>query len=454
LAASAFSMAALPAAVENGMVSSNAAYQIAANAAREVRRMIGKSATATRPAEIERYGYGGMLCHYPVWNEAEGEFQAQHGVEFSSIDTTLLLYGLLVSAEYFGGSVRTDYESARNGVHWHEWLDQTTPGHRNQFHMAYRPGHGFFAWWDWYSQETILLAIFAAMSDPDMDLPAVWRAWRRAPRSYTSPEPGAKTFSCFATWFGDPFTVVYGLAFLDFARFPVDLDGQNWFQEGQTAYFANVEYCRRERGYLDGLCAGFSICSPNGIQGKPSGAIGEPVTRNDATIYTVAGGLQYYACDPAANPIASALSGLLNDTPGFLPWHGWPAATVNATTAAHPVLCDRIIGQDISFVGLAVDNYFNRRAPNLVLRDAAMRGALVRVFPPRVTSKEKAPEGDLVLHGRGIPYSVAKLERAEMSGGEWLAVDQVKFDSEGVCLVKPPRAEGQREYRLSADQER
>jgi hypothetical protein len=204
---------------------------------------------------------------------------------------------------------------------------------------------------------------------------------------------------------------------------------------------------------VDGLCAGFSICSPNGIQGKPSGAIGEPVARSDATIYTVAGGLPYYGGDPSTNPIAGALSGLLNDTPGFLAWHGWPAATVNATTAAHPVMCDRIIGQDISYVALAVDNFLTRRAPNLVLRDAAMRGALARVFPPRVVSTEKSSDGESVLHCRGIPFSAAKLESTEMPGGGWQLLGQVRFDAQGSCVAKQPRAEGQRDYRLAAEKE-
>ena len=66
LAASGIALAALPAAVANGILSSNTACGIAAAAARQVRLMVTKSAGARTAAEIQRYGYGGMLCHYPV----------------------------------------------------------------------------------------------------------------------------------------------------------------------------------------------------------------------------------------------------------------------------------------------------------------------------------------------------------------------------------------------------
>ena len=256
LAASGFCLASLPAVVGSGIISSNAAYEIAANAATQVRLMIARSAAATTDQDIRRYGFGGMLCHYPAWDEAAGEFRAQPGVEFSSIDTTLLLYGLLVSANYFGGQVQADFQTAQHTVHWRDWLDTRTRGHQNQFHMAYWPGAGFSSWWDWYTQEAMLVGIFGAMSDDCIDPVAVWRAWKRDRQTYTSPGPDGKSFTCYTTFFGDPFTVVYGSAFLDFARFPQDVDNADWFQLSRTAYLANVEFFKKERGYLDGLNSG------------------------------------------------------------------------------------------------------------------------------------------------------------------------------------------------------
>lgn len=54
----------------------------------------------------------------------------------------------------------------------------------------------------------MLISLFAAMSDPRIDPESVWRAWGRETRTYTSPGPDGKTFQCYTTWQGDPFTVI------------------------------------------------------------------------------------------------------------------------------------------------------------------------------------------------------------------------------------------------------
>jgi hypothetical protein len=448
LAASGFSLAALPAAVGNELISSNAAYAIAREAARQVRSMVTRSAEASTPAEIQRYGYAGILCHYPVWNSGTGEFLAQAGVELSTIDTTLLMYGLLVSANYFGDEVRTDYEAARVAIRWQKWLDTTSPRHRNQFHMASRPATGFYAWWDWYTQEAMLMCVFAAMSDSQLDALKLWRGWRRKIETYTSPGPDPKSFTCCATYFGDPFTVVYGLAFLDFARFPRDLDAMDWFGQGQTAYQANVEYFKKERGYLQDLTSGFSICAPNGVMAKPHGAPEKPIHRVDATLYTLAGGLPYYGDDPESNRLAVTLSGLLNQTPAFLGWHGWPAASVNATNSSFPVVCDRVIGQDISFIGLALDNYFTHRAQDLVLQDPAMRRTLNRLFPPQLISARGGAEPTLVC--RGIPFTSFSLQQTGLLSAGWSDATNGTFQADGKLEIKVP-GPAARFYRLETE---
>ena len=448
LAASGFSLAALPAAVANGVLSSNQALVTASNAAHQVRLMVAKSAAATAPAQIELYGYAGVLFHYPVWNDAAGEFQGVPNVEISPIDTALLLYGLLVSAEFFGGSVRADYEAARDAIRWRDWLDTTTSGHQNQFRMAYRPGTGLSGWWDWYTQEAMLICIFAAMSDSQIHPREVWRGWHRDFQTYTSPPPASRTFSCCATYFGDPFTVFYGLAFLDFARFPPDLDGVNWFRQGQTAYQAHVEFFRAERGYRDSLTAGFSSCSTNGVQAKPNGARGEPVARPDATVYTVAGGLQYDSRDPGSNALAATLSRLVQTAPGFFAAHGWPAATVNATNAAHESLCDMIVGQDVSLIGLAIDNFLTSRAQNLVLQDPALRRTLNWIFPPQCHAAQDASPQLVTFSWAGIPFSPFTLQETDDLDGHWAGTTNATFAADGTWQSAVTPSAHRRFYRL------
>lgn len=387
LAASGFSLAALPAAVANGLIPAGAASAIASSASARIRQLVTKSAAATSANTIALYGNGGVLFHYYTWDAASGEFHGNAGVEISPIDTSLLMFGLLTCANYFGGAVAQDYAATRDAIRWHDWFDTSV----NQFYGSYLPGSGFQGHWDWYTQETMLICLMAAMSDPQVDALAAWHGWRRDVQTYVSPGPNPQTFSCYATWFGDPFTLFYGQAFLDFSRFGADGDGVNWFQQGQTAYQGHVEFFHKERNYLDALTLGFHA----GLSGtytfaKPNSSGNTPIVQSDATVYTTAGGLDYYATTPAANPLAQALSGLVAGG-GLFDWHGWPVETVIATNAAHAVANNYIVGQDISVTAVAIENYLTHRIHNLVLQDPRLCATLSLIFPALLGTAVDAP---------------------------------------------------------------
>lgn len=227
LAASGFSLAALPVAVERGLLTWENGCAIATDAAARVREMVRLSARAETEKAIAKYGCDGMLYHFYRWDYGRREFVATRAVdrgvnEVSSIDTALLMWGLLTCGSYFGGGVAEDYAVARDRISWNSWFDAG----RCQFRRAYYPDCGFEGWWDWYTQEAMLISLLAAMSDPRIDAAAAWRGWTRELRTYTSPSPEGRTFQCYATWNGDPFTVAYGMAFLDLAGFSRDLDGR------------------------------------------------------------------------------------------------------------------------------------------------------------------------------------------------------------------------------------
>jgi len=382
LAASGFSLAALPSAVEAGIITHPQGRAIALDAATRIKEMVTKSASAVSAADIAAYGYRGMLFHFYTWNALANEFRGNPGTEVSSIDTTLLMYGLLVSADYFQGNVLGDYMAARNSIDWVQWLDQSTPGHENQFRRAYRPGSGFEGWWDWYTQEVILINLMASMSDPGIDGVTVWRAWTRDAVEYVSPDPSSKTFRCIATYNGDPFTDFYGLAFIDFRTLGPDLDGRYWFQEGATSYKGHVEFFGKQQDhpFLDNLTFAFFIDSTGPIA-EPNSNPAMPEERTDATVYSVAGGLLYYAPSQNLNSLAQSLSLLVNGTPDFFDWHGWPVATVVATTPGHAVSNTSIVGQDISLIGVAIDNYLTGRVQDRVSLDGDFQMAVSEIFP-------------------------------------------------------------------------
>lgn len=137
-----------------------------------------------------------MLHHYCVWSDAAQEFQGKSGVEVSSIDTTLMLYGLLVCSQYFGGATAVDYAWSCHHIRWRDWIETNTVGHLNQVRMAYTPGVGFAAnWWDQRSDETTLVSIMAAMGDTNLDARVLWRAWSRTPAVMSPRLPTASVAS-------------------------------------------------------------------------------------------------------------------------------------------------------------------------------------------------------------------------------------------------------------------
>ncbi len=174
LAASGFSLAALPLAVKNNLITREQGYQIAVSAGARIREMVWNSETAVTSQEIDKFGYKGMLYHYYTWSDSDVSFKRTNNVEVSSIDTTLLMLGFLASAQYFQGQVMTDFEATFQMINWREWLDSNN----SQFRMSYTPENGFSGYWNAYSQETMLISIFAAMSDPSLDVVTIWNAWR------------------------------------------------------------------------------------------------------------------------------------------------------------------------------------------------------------------------------------------------------------------------------------
>jgi hypothetical protein len=391
LAASGFSLAALPSAVEGGLISSNAAKAIATSAATRVLEMVTKSAAASNTTEYGRYGYGGMLYHYAVWNSGAAEFRADPDAEVSSIDTTLLLFGLLVCGNHFGEPVMTNFVQATGKVAWSNWLDRVNPGNLNQFYMAYSTNGGLTGRWDWRTDETALICLMAAMNDPNLDARTIWRAWYRGEVTYTSPAPDSATFRCRPSWNGDPFTDFNGLHFVDTARMPPDVDGIDWFDNNRTSYRGHVEYFRKERGYLGNMTFAFLAGASNPIA-EPKGDPATPPTRTDCPLYSLAGGLPFYSAIPASNEIARTISSLITNTPasGLFDWHGWPVAAVNAVSASHAPVSYNIVGQDISSIALSIDNYLTNRIQNIVFRDSRLKRVLNTIWPPRAM--------DLALH--------------------------------------------------------
>jgi hypothetical protein len=112
---------------------------------------------------------------YHWMDSATGERRWQS--EVSTIDTALLLAGVLTARKYFEG----DAEIARLATRIYERVDFTwmLNGHPGLLSHGWKPESGFIPYrWDTYSEETILYLL--AIGSPTRPIPArSWLAWKR-----------------------------------------------------------------------------------------------------------------------------------------------------------------------------------------------------------------------------------------------------------------------------------
>lgn len=187
--------------------------------------------------------------------------------EVSSIDSAILLMGVLTAGEYFGGEVQTKAQELYASVNWPWFLDPT----RNMFYMAYRPGEGFSGHWDFYAEQ-LMLYVLAAGSDtyPTDDTP--YYTFTRHRARFGEGEP------FIHSWFGSIFTYQFSHAWIDFRDY-TDRQRVNWFQNSVEASLAHVNFATvMEPKYatIGANAWGLTACDgPDGYNGRygapPSG---------------------------------------------------------------------------------------------------------------------------------------------------------------------------------------
>jgi hypothetical protein len=171
----------------------------------------------------------GWYYHFVDLRTGERQWQS----ELSSIDTALLLAGVLTVREYFGEQSETGKlaESVYEAVDF-QWMLNGDP---KLLSMGWKPESGFLdARWDRYCELTILY--LEAMGSPRHAIPAdAWYAWRRPHMHYE----GYEYIS------GGPlFTHQYAQAWVDFRGRREDR-GQHtdWFQNSVIATEAHRAFC-------------------------------------------------------------------------------------------------------------------------------------------------------------------------------------------------------------------
>ncbi|WP_230975610.1 glucoamylase family protein [Acetobacter garciniae] len=172
-------------------------------------------------------GYHGFFYHFL---DHKTGMRFNHDTELSSIDTALLMQGVLFARSFYTADtvqereIRQLADTLFNRVDW-QWMRRPD----NRMSMGWSPEHGFLAnYWEGYNEGMMLYILGLGATHSPLE-PASWQAWlstnaQRWGKSY------GQTFLNFAPLFGHQYTH----AWIDFRGIRDD-----WSREKQLDYFEN-----------------------------------------------------------------------------------------------------------------------------------------------------------------------------------------------------------------------
>lgn len=178
-------------------------------------------------SEDDAAGYNGLYYHF--LNRETGK-RFNRDIELSSIDTALLMQGILFSQSFYDRNTPREHEirdladQLYRRVNW-QWI--TRPD--NRLSMGWSPEHQFIpSYWEGYSEG--MMAYILGLGSPSHPLaPASWQAWL-ATNDRRWGDYYGQTFLNFAPLFGHQ----YSHAWIDFRGVQ-----DAWAREKRIDYFEN-----------------------------------------------------------------------------------------------------------------------------------------------------------------------------------------------------------------------
>ncbi|MGA3142688.1 MAG: glucoamylase family protein [Verrucomicrobiota bacterium] len=238
-------------------------------------------------------GYNGWFYHFLDMNTATRSGSS----ELSSIDTTLLLGGILYVKQYFNGtnatetSIQTMASAIFNRVNW-TWMAQGT----SKVAMGWLPTTGFSTFGNWIGYDEGMILYLLGLGTATNPLPASsWSYWTSG---YT-----------WATYYGEsyvPFPPLFGHEYshcwVDFRHIGdayMNSRSSTYFENSRRAALAQQSYCianpNGEVGYSSSVW-GLTACDDPYVGYEAHGA--PPALNDDGTIApTAPGGAMAFAPD-------------------------------------------------------------------------------------------------------------------------------------------------------------
>lgn len=206
-----YALAAIPYAIEKGWITEEEGKE---------------RAEKTMDTILSLDNHSGFLYHFI--NMQNGRRSGTS--EVSVIDTGILLCGMIVAGEYFGGTVKEKAMQYYDSIDWNFYLDEN----RQMFYMGYTPEKGFEGHWDYYGEQLMLYVLSAGSYTYPLDKTPYY-TFKREEGSY-------RGYTFVNSWHGSIFTYQFSHAFVDF-RGLVDEQGMDWYQNSVDATLAAREYC-------------------------------------------------------------------------------------------------------------------------------------------------------------------------------------------------------------------
>lgn len=280
--------------------------------------------------------FRGWFFHFIDWSNGARVWNS----EASSIDTAILVAGLLVAEQYFKDPTLTaDSVAIRSGIDW-QWMLTNNGAMPNSltFCHGWTPETGFISYrWNSYSEHLLLLiqALGSSRAVPD----GVWSAFSRPLVTYSS-------ITCIAA--GPLYLHQIPQGFLDFSL-RKDAFNYDYHQNSRSATLANRLYCINNPNHFAGYGSNFwglsAADGPDGYQafGAPGWGVDNGTINPAATVASMM--FLPTQCQAAANailagnPTAYGRYGFAN---GLNPTRNWRSPDV--------------IGIDLGMMLLGIEN--------------------------------------------------------------------------------------------------
>lgn len=227
-----FALTSYVVAVEKGWITRSQA----AERTRTTLRVLWRAPQGSAPTAVA--GYKGFFYHFL-------DIHTGHrapGSELSTVDTALLMAGVLSSAEFFDGSNATEHSIRQLAQRLYDRVDWPwaySRRHPPLLSMGWTPEDGFIAAdWQGYN-EAMILYVLALGSTPHPIKAAAWKAWAS---TYRWEESDGFPRVAFDPLFGHQYSHVW-IDFRGIQDVYMRHKGIDYFVNSTRATYANRAYC-------------------------------------------------------------------------------------------------------------------------------------------------------------------------------------------------------------------